>query len=47
MYLFQVYQMLKQWWEQDGDEAYMYSETLEQALIESGMTDAAIVPTSY
>lgn len=41
----QVYQMLKQWRERDGEEAY--AEVLEQALLDCGMTDAAIVMTSY
>lgn len=45
MLMFQVYQMLKQWRERDGEEAY--AEVLEQALLDCGMTDAAIVMTSY
>ncbi|KAL4240729.1 hypothetical protein ACF0H5_001517 [Mactra antiquata] len=41
----QVYQMLKQWRERDGSEAQ--AVVLEQALLDCGMTDAAIVMTSY
>lgn len=43
--LLQVYEMLKQWKERDGEEAQ--SVVLEQALSECGMADAAIVLTSY
>ncbi|WAQ97327.1 hypothetical protein MAR_030017 [Mya arenaria] len=41
----QVYQMLKQWKERDGDEATL--EVLEKALADCGMHDAAIILTSY
>ncbi|XP_053392830.1 uncharacterized protein LOC123564227 isoform X2 [Mercenaria mercenaria] len=41
----QVYQMLKQWRERDGDEAH--AQVLEKALLDCGLTDAAIIMTSY
>lgn len=41
----QVFKMLKEWRLRDGEEAY--AEILEQALLDCGMTDAAIVMTSY
>lgn len=41
----QVYQMLKQWRERDGQEAY--SHVLERALVQCDMNDAAIIMTSY
>lgn len=41
----QVFQMLRQWRERDGDEAT--TEVLERALMDCNMQDAAIVLTSY
>ena len=44
-FILQAYQMLKQWRERDGSMAY--NETLEKALYECNLRDAAAVLNKY